>query len=177
MKSLRQHLSFANVVALTALVFSMGGTAIAANHYLITKTSQIKPSVLKALKVPGKAGTAGAVGAVGPSGPQGIAGAEGKQGKEGIAGKNGATNVVVRFVEGNVNNGGVIEQTANCNAGERATGGGAQLWNGGDAGSVVIASSPVPNGQGETPTGWHVVWENKSGGTQTIHTYAICASP
>ncbi|MCW3018280.1 MAG: hypothetical protein JWN10_588 [Solirubrobacterales bacterium] len=93
------------------------------------------------------------------------------------AGKNGATNVVVRFVEGNVPNASVGEQTVNCNAGERATGGGDQLWNGSDAGTSVIASSPVPNGQGETPTGWHVVWENKSGGTQTIHTYAICASP
>jgi hypothetical protein len=174
MNSLRKHFSFANVVALTALVFSMGGTAIAANHYLITKTSQIKPSVLKALKVPGKTG---ATGASGGSGPQGVAGNEGKQGKEGTAGKNGATNVVVRFVEGNVPNASVGEQTVNCNAGERATGGGDQLWNGSDAGTSVIASSPVPNGQGETPTGWHVVWENKSGGTQTIHTYAICASP
>ncbi len=64
---LRKHVSFANVVALTALVFSMGGTAIAANHYLITKTSQIKPSVLKALKVPGKTGAAGAPGAVRPA--------------------------------------------------------------------------------------------------------------
>ncbi len=174
MKSLRKHLSFANVVALTALVFSMGGTAIAANHYLITKTSQIKPSVLKALKAPGKTGATGTAVA---AGPQGVAGGEGKQGKEGTAGKDGGTNVVVRFIEVNVPNGGLVEQTANCNAGERATGGGSQLWTGGDAGTSTTASSPAPNGQGETPTGWHVGWENKSGGTQTIHIYAICASP
>ena len=31
-------------IALLALFFAMGGTAIAAHHYLITKTSQIKPS-------------------------------------------------------------------------------------------------------------------------------------
>lgn len=81
------------------------------------------------------------------------------------------------FRRGNIPNGSVVEQTVNCNAGERATGGGDQLWNGSDAGNSVVASSPVPNGQGETPTGWHVTWENKSGGTDTIHTYAICASP
>jgi hypothetical protein len=55
------------IVALVALVIALGGTAIAASHYIITSTSQIKPSVLKELlgrpgaptaraaRVPGKA--------------------------------------------------------------------------------------------------------------------------
>ena len=57
MNSLRKHLSYANVAATMALVFAMGGSAIAAKHYLITKTTQIKPSVLK--KLTGKTGKTG----------------------------------------------------------------------------------------------------------------------
>jgi len=39
-----------NAIALVALVFAMTGTGVAATHYIITSTRQIKPSVLKALK-------------------------------------------------------------------------------------------------------------------------------
>jgi hypothetical protein len=45
-----------NAIALTALVFAMTGTGIAASRYLITSTSQIKPSVLGQLRR--EAGTA-----------------------------------------------------------------------------------------------------------------------
>ena len=41
--------SASSVIASLALFFALGGTAIAAKHYLITSTSQIKPSVLKQL--------------------------------------------------------------------------------------------------------------------------------
>ena len=41
MNSIRKHLSYANVVATFALVFAMGGSAIATKHYLITSTKQI----------------------------------------------------------------------------------------------------------------------------------------
>jgi hypothetical protein len=44
-----RHLSYANVTATLALIFSMGSGALAANHYLITSTKQIKPSVLRTL--------------------------------------------------------------------------------------------------------------------------------
>jgi hypothetical protein len=39
-----------NAIALTALVTAMSGTGIAATHYLITSTSQIKPSVVQELR-------------------------------------------------------------------------------------------------------------------------------
>ncbi len=39
-----------NAIALTALVFAMTGTGIAASRYIITSTSQIKPSVLRQLR-------------------------------------------------------------------------------------------------------------------------------
>ena len=56
----------AMVVALLALVFSLGGSAIAAKHYLIHSTKQISPKVLKKLRgrqgprgFPGQNGTNG----------------------------------------------------------------------------------------------------------------------
>ncbi len=42
-------ISPALIVALLALGIALGGTAVAASHYVITSTSQIKPSVLSSL--------------------------------------------------------------------------------------------------------------------------------
>jgi hypothetical protein len=46
---MRRHLTYANVAATLALVFSMSGGALAAKHYLIDSTKQISPKVLKSL--------------------------------------------------------------------------------------------------------------------------------
>lgn len=73
-----------NVVAWLALFVAMGGTSMAASHYLITSTRQIKPSVLRKLH-----GAKGAPGAKGTNGVNGARGPEGKEGKEGVAGKDG----------------------------------------------------------------------------------------
>jgi hypothetical protein len=69
---LKQHLNPATGIALMALVFAMTGGAYAANHYVITSTRQIKPSVLKK-KAKGKTGPAGPNGAPGATGPAGAA--------------------------------------------------------------------------------------------------------
>lgn len=79
-----KRLTYANVAATLALVFSMSGGALAASKYLITSTKQISPKVIKKLK--GKAGPAGLPG---PVGKEGVAGKEGAPGKEGPPGKNG----------------------------------------------------------------------------------------
>ena len=75
---IRRRCSYANVAATLALVFSMSGGAMAASHYLITSTKQIKPSVLRQLR-----GKRGASGARGVTGPQGTSGKEGQQGPAG----------------------------------------------------------------------------------------------
>src|SRR4051794_434275 len=77
------------VIAVVALFIALGGTAFGA-HFLITSTSQIKPSVLKKLRAKrGPAGVKGATGASGPAGPAGPQGKEGATGKEGAPGIEG----------------------------------------------------------------------------------------
>lgn len=78
LSSISRRITYANVAATLALVFSMSGGAIAATHYLITSKKQISPKVLKELK--GDRGTTGATGATGPAGPQGSAGSAGPAG-------------------------------------------------------------------------------------------------
>lgn len=87
--SVRRHLSYANVVATTALVFAMSGGALAASHYLIDSTKQINPTVLKQLKAKGATGPAGAPGAAGPQGPAGPSGSPGTKGEQGLPGQPG----------------------------------------------------------------------------------------
>jgi hypothetical protein len=70
-----------NAIAITALVFAFTGTGLAASHYVITSTKQIKPKVLKKLH--------GARGARGVPGKEGTPGKEGPQGKQGVEGKQG----------------------------------------------------------------------------------------
>ena len=71
----------ASIIAVLALFFALGGTAIAAHHYLITNAKQIKPSVLKKLK-----------GNAGKNGKNGTNGTNGKNGAPGTAGaSNGYT--------------------------------------------------------------------------------------
>jgi hypothetical protein len=70
--------------------------AIAAKHYLITSTSQIKPSVLTKLKGhAGKQGPLGPAGATGATGPQGATGGQGPAGVEGPRGSEGPGAVLV----------------------------------------------------------------------------------
>jgi hypothetical protein len=90
MSKFKPTLSYANVVATMALVFSMTGGALAARHYLVNSTKQINPKVLKKLhgaKGPaGEQGSKGATGAVGATGATGNTGKEGKQGPQGVPG-------------------------------------------------------------------------------------------
>lgn len=73
-----------NLVAWLALFVALCGTSLAATHYVVTSTKQIKPSVLKQLK-----GNAGSRGPNGPSGPKGELGQKGEPGPKGEPGARG----------------------------------------------------------------------------------------
>jgi hypothetical protein len=98
-------------VALLALFIAVGGTAVAAGHYLITSTAQIKPSVLKKLKgKSGATGPAGALGARGPAGSNGANGTNGTNGTNGKDGANGATLGLFDFNDGPTTLAAVVEE-------------------------------------------------------------------
>lgn len=80
---LRRHLGVPGILAVFALVFAMMGGAYAAKKhgFVITKLSQIKPSVRNQLK--GSKGPKGDPGARGPEGPRGTQGAPGAPGAPG----------------------------------------------------------------------------------------------
>ena len=76
-----------NAIAWLALFVALTGTSMAASHYVVSSTKQIKPSVLKKLK-----GNRGAADAQGPAGPPGRAGQRraGRPGRQGPDRSNGA---------------------------------------------------------------------------------------
>ena len=90
----------ATAIACLALFLSLGGVGLAASRYVITSTSQIKPSVLGDLRghrgSQGLRGDSGHVGGVGPQGAQGTQGQAGSignggaQGVQGVAGSAGS---------------------------------------------------------------------------------------
>lgn len=69
-----------NLVAWLALFVALGGTGLAASHYVINSTKQINPKVLRKLK-----GNSGRTGPAGPAGAQGAAGQNGEAGPAGQA--------------------------------------------------------------------------------------------
>jgi hypothetical protein len=84
----RRRISPSMGVAMVALVLALGaGAAYAKAHFIITKTSQIKPSVLKTLH--GANGTNGTNGTNGATGPTGAAGSTGNVGATGSTGSTG----------------------------------------------------------------------------------------
>jgi hypothetical protein len=105
-------------VATLALVVAVGGTATAAS-YIITKTSQIKPSVRRALK--GNRGPRGFTGLVGAPGAQGATGATGATGVASIVTVDGSPAFMCASGGGSCS---VASSTATCPAGYRVVGGG-----------------------------------------------------
>lgn len=85
-RSIGSKVSPSLVISVIALIVALSGTAVAST-YIITKSSQIKPSVRKALKgQKGADGDDGARGAQGPAGTPGPTGATGPAGAPGAPG-------------------------------------------------------------------------------------------
>jgi len=61
-----------------------------------------------------------------------------------------------------------------CPQGTLAIGGGGQMSPNGVANAYLTASSPYPVNS-PTPTGWHIIGTNVSGGELTMTVYALCA--
>jgi hypothetical protein len=92
----RRRPGYAEVTATIALVLAMSGGALAAGHYLITSTKQIKPSVLRHLK-----GARGPRGATGSRGATGLPGAGGQPGGDGQPGSGGPPGAGINGIFGN----------------------------------------------------------------------------
>jgi hypothetical protein len=168
MHKLLRKPSPAMIVACLALFAASTGTSIAARHYLITSTKQIKPSVIKKLH-----GAKGAKGAKGAAGAAGVAGAAGAKGAA------GATHVVTRGASGAVSY-YYSYATASCATGEVATGGGVTWAYSGTVFPVVLVSAPVSNSAG-VPYEWTAEIYNEDGYSYSsvvrADVYVICASP
>lgn len=149
----------ATVIALIALFFAFGGSALAAGHYLINSTSQIRPSVLRKLH-----GPAGQPGAPGPAGAPGAAGAPGPQGSPGPTNLSSLITIIGPTRE--VLTGEVAGTEAVCPAGSRAV-------SGGGFGNIAgIAASEMES----THQSWFIVILDETGITLNIHATVECAA-
>jgi hypothetical protein len=188
--TLRPHLTYANVMASIAVFIALGGTSVAAASLSKNSvgSSQIRNSSLTGKDVKNSSLTTSDVknrsllakdfrtGQL----PMGARGATGPQGPAGPQGASGATNVVVRTTSQSI--AGFATGRVNCQAGERATGGGAtrspymgtpQSGNG-DSSITGPYLGARPASAGETPDGWGGQITAPSG---TFVFYVVCARP
>jgi hypothetical protein len=169
--------SAGTVIAGVALFFAIGGSAIAASHYLVTSKSQISPKVLKALK--GNVGPTGPAGANGSQGPAGAQGPQGPSGPPGVKGDPGFAVAVSHLVEtegfgefefNEETNVYVASAIAECPPGDKAVSGGSLI-----AGKTFVTLSLAI----EEGAGWGVaaVSMEKEGGIEEggVEAIAYCS--
>jgi hypothetical protein len=149
----------AGLLATVALFLALGGSAVAAGHYLITSTRQIKPSVLRKLR--------GATGPRGAAGPAGAPGPEGVQGSRGEAGPSQLSQLtIVRAADVKVPNKQEATSVATCPAGSRAVGGGEYT------GFAISNGNEISSDH----QSWIVLVTNLSGVETNLEAIAYCAS-
>jgi hypothetical protein len=188
---MKRRISPATVIASVALFFSLAGTGIAASHFLITSTSQIKPSVRAALTgargpkgatgANGATGATGATGAQGLQGPPGVNGATGPQGVQGPQGVAGAVGInwsgssaVYEVMSGqsSVLASGDTTEVAHCNPNDH-------VLTGGFTGAKVIVTTSIPSVPSTIPGTWTVIGHldpafSASPSGSGFTAYAIC---
>jgi hypothetical protein len=165
----KKHLTPTTFIALLALIFAMSGGAYAAGKYLVTSTSQIKPSVLKRLT--GKAGPAGKNGAQGVTGAAGPAGAKGETGAAGTGseGKAGESVKIARASGSECNGEGGASFS---NAGGKVSACNGEEGTPGKEGSPWTAGGVLPSGSTETGAWTSGRFEHETG-TENFSTTAI----
>ena len=156
----------AMVVAIIALIVAISGSAYAAGKI---GTRQIKKNAISTKKIKDDAVTGAKIanGAI-------------------TGGKlaSGAVGTVMRVgPDKTIDANGFGRADAQCNSGERATGGG--VFNESNVSNLFITSSyptanaqtPTtrpPQGNGQTPTGWRIWMKDATGSPNTINAYVIC---
>ncbi len=140
---------------------------MAARHYLITSTSQIKPSVLKALQgAAGSVGPTGPAGSTGSVGPQGPAGTVGPVGPQGPAGPTNLSSLTIVTGESkSVPRESVGTSVATCPAGSHVVSGGG--YNG--------LAFLVASGMESSHQSWLVVAANETPISTHLEAVAYCA--
>jgi hypothetical protein len=191
------------IVAVTALVVAVLGTTPlgqAASRFVLPRDSvgalQLKTSAVTGLKVKngtlmaadfkagqipaGPKGDPGAQGPKGDPGAQGSKGDPGEQGAQGIQGQPGApagANAVMRRSFHLISAGSDGWWRAYCNAGERATGGGARFADV-VAGDAILNSSPTDANlnsiDGAAPVGWIVFAHNAAASDRALYVTVVC---
>jgi hypothetical protein len=141
--------SAAIVIASAALVLSVVGTGAAASRYLITSTSQIKPSVITALR-----------GHVGPRGARGLTGTFTARDLRVVVGP-----ALTLAQAGNPTDAGTAFATCPANT---------NVVSGGDNTSVINGAITISQPYGN---GWAITAINNSlSTTATVQAIAVCAS-
>jgi hypothetical protein len=194
---LKPRLTFANIVAMLALILAMTGFAAAAipdARGVIHGCYEKSTGILRVIKAgkrcskseksiswnqQGRRGRNGTNGTNGVNGTNGSNGMPGPPGPPGTNGTNGATTVTVKTASVSIPGTGVSTSAGiACSTGQRATGGG---FNSGYTTAVVTLSSPSSDGgvnpstTGQTPNGWLIVVHSSVATTGDI--YVVCASP
>ena len=180
MKRIRSRLTFANVIACTALFVALGGGAYAATQLPKNSvgTKQLKKAAVTPAKLSKAAkstliGAAGSTGATGPAGPKGAQGLKGEKGEKGAAGTTNIHEVVTGTPI--AKNQTAASAKAECHPGQIATGGG--VFNQTTPSATLYQDGPLPNplGNGAEPTGWEVTY--KSGAEEfEAFVYVLCAT-
>lgn len=147
----------ATAISLAALFFAFTGAGFAASRYVITSTSQIKPSVLKQLHgEPGLPGPQGDQGPTGPAGADGADGAPGIQGPAGPAGPQGKPGTSINWNVYLVQQTGFLADPTQSVVMSPLCHPGDHVLSGGYEGSAVIVTADEPSLSGIIQ-GWVVV--------------------
>jgi hypothetical protein len=184
---LRGKLTYANVVATLALFIAVGGAGAFAATQLPKNsvgTKQIKKNAVNSSKV--------ANGSLLPSDLKGQKFPQGPKGDPGPQGEPGATKVVMRlgpitttpFSPGS----DLYGSRANCQPGERATGGGYLdlSASSGTGDNAIQINRPNSDGsglgtlqdeEGRSPIGWTIQLRDVAGNGASIQAWVICVSP